>query len=320
LCARTAGIADEEAVVPTLSFDGRVAVVTGAGRGLGRAYAMLLADRGAGVVVNDLGGGPDGDGADPQPALQVVEEIVAAGGRAVADNNDVASSDGGNAVIGAALEAFGRIDIVVNNAGIMRWQGLPEVDDKNIDRHYAVHVRGSFNTVRAAWPHFVAQDYGRVVMTTSTGVLGRADNVGYATAKAGVIGMARAMTAGAGERNIRVNCIAPLASTRLGVRPGQTAAASSSPFLDPEWVAPMVAYLAHEDCDVSGETYAAGAGRCNRIFLAATPGYLGADTGSLTVEDVAANWAAINDEAGYYVPVDPADWAAHFLSHRATPS
>src|SRR5260221_13432574 len=161
-------------------FDGRVAVVTGAGRGIGRAHARLLAARGAQLVVNDLGGSMDGVGADAGPAAAVAAEIVAAGGDAVADTSDIATEAGGQAVVDAALEQFGRIDIGINNARIIRWAGLPDADLDNLQQHFAVHVAGSFNTIRAAWPHLVEQGYGRVVNTTSSGVFGLPSNLGYA--------------------------------------------------------------------------------------------------------------------------------------------
>ena len=179
------------------SFEGRVAVVTGAGRGIGRAYARLLAERGARVVVNDLGGSPQGDGADTEPASAVAAEIGQAGGTAIAEGSDVSTTAGAEAVIDAAIEQFGRLDILINNAGIMRWAGFPKADAENLARHLAVHVAGSFSTTRAAWPHMVDQGYGRIVMTTSTGLLGLPTNLSYATAKAAVIGMTRSLaTAG----------------------------------------------------------------------------------------------------------------------------
>jgi NAD(P)-dependent dehydrogenase (short-subunit alcohol dehydrogenase family) len=287
-------------------FDDRVAVVTGAARGIGRAYVRLLADRGASVVVNDLGGSMEGDGADAEPAFAVATEIVEAGGDAIADTNDVATVDGAQAMIDAAIAQFGRVDILVNNAGIIRWGGFPEADADNLARHLAVHVGGSFNTTRAAWPHMVDQGYGRVVMTTSTGVFGRPDNVSYAAAKGGVIGLARSLATAGVPHGINVNCIAPAAGTRMG---GEGLA-----YMPPDFVAPMVAYLAHEACTVSGEIYVAGARRFARIVVALTEGYVHA-TPDPTVEDVAENWATINDETGYYVPADLMAWSAAFMKH-----
>jgi NAD(P)-dependent dehydrogenase (short-subunit alcohol dehydrogenase family) len=288
-------------------FDGRVAVVTGAGRGIGRAYALLLAARGASVVVNDLGGSMAGEGADAEPAAAVVAEIAAAGGVAVADTSDVSTADGAQSLVDAAVGNFGRVDIVVNNAGIVRWAGFPEADADNLERHLAVHVGGSFNTTRAAWPHMVEQGYGRVVMTASTGMFGLPNNVSYATAKAAVIGMTRSLTTAGTKHGIKVNLIAPAAATRMG---GDTGTAEMAP----ELVAPMAAFLAHEGCPVSGEIYAAGAGRFARIFIASSVGYV-QSKGEPTIEDVAANWAAINDENGYYIPTDLMNWSAAFMSH-----
>lgn len=290
-----------------LRFDGRVAIVTGAGRGLGRAYARLLAGRGASVVVNDVGSSMAGDGADARVAARVVEEIVAAGGTAVADGHDVSTPDGGAALVDAALARFGRVDAVVNNAGIMRWAGMPEVTATHLDDHLGVHVRGSFNTARAAWPHFAAQGCGRVVNTTSAGLFGLPDNVAYATAKAGIVGLTRSLAAAGSKHGIKVNAVAPAAVTRMAGQPD-----GADPALAPELAAPLVAYLAHEDCPVSGEVYAAGGGRFARIFVACTPGWV--DTNA-TIEDVAAHWAAINDERGYDVPADLPAWSATFLSH-----
>jgi NAD(P)-dependent dehydrogenase (short-subunit alcohol dehydrogenase family) len=297
--------------VSELSFEGRVAVVTGAGRGIGRAHARLLAERGAKVVVNDLGGSVAGEGADAGPAASVVAEIVAAGGAAVADTNDVSTSDGGKAIVDTAIERFGRVDILVNNAGIVRWGGLPEVGLDNVERHLAVHLIGSFTTMKAAWPHFVEQGYGRVVLTTSTGLLGLDNNLPYATAKAGLIGLARSAKLAGEPHGIKVNLIAPAAMTRMA-----GASAGDGPSTMPsEAVAPMVAYLAHESCPVNGEIYTAGAGRFARLFIASTEGYLHAG-GQATVEDVAAHWATINDETGYYVPADLLAWSGEFLKHR----
>jgi NAD(P)-dependent dehydrogenase (short-subunit alcohol dehydrogenase family) len=291
-------------------FDGRVAVVTGAGRGIGRAYAHLLAELRAKVVVNDLGATTEGTGADPGPAQTVVDEINRAGGTAIADGSDVSLIAGGQALIDAAIDAYGRIDVIINNAGNIRWGGLPDVGLDNLDAHLAVHTKGSFNTVRAAWPHLLRQNYGRVVLTASSGMFGLPNNLGYATAKAALIGMAKSMTASVGEHDIKVNVIAPSAMTRMAPRGG-------SVDMDPALVAPMAAFLAHEACPVSGEVYLAGAGRFARIFVAATDGYVPAGTTRATIDDVAAHWDAINDESGYYVPANLMDWATHYLAHRA---
>ena len=300
------------------SFEGRVAVVTGAARGIGRAYADLLAARGASVVVNDFGGTKEGTGGDSEPARTAADELVAAGGIAVPDTSDISTVAGGQAVIDTAVREFGRIDIVVNNAGNIRWGGPPDVDAANIQSHLDVHVLGSFNTTRAAWPHMVGQNYGRIVMTGSTGMFGLPDNLGYATAKAGLVGMTRSLTVAAGERDIKINVIAPNAWTRMGSRAseGQSEAAQPGPpNMEPELVAPMVAFLAHEACTVSGEIYVAGAGRFGRIFIAGNEGYVHTNPEPASIEDVAANWATINDETGYYVPASLMDWAGRFMSH-----
>jgi NAD(P)-dependent dehydrogenase (short-subunit alcohol dehydrogenase family) len=293
-------------------FEGRVAVVTGAGRGIGRAYARLLAERGARVVVNDLGGSMEGAGADAEPASRVAEEIVAAGGAAVADNNDVASEAGAQVLVDTAVERFGRVDILVNNAGIIRWAGLPEADADNLASHIAVHVAGSFNTTRAAWPRMVEQGYGRVVMTSSSGMFGLPTNLSYATAKAAVIGMTRSLATAGAARGIKINVIAPAAMTRMA-GPGAEDPPEATP-MAPALVAPMVAFLAHESCPVSGEVYAAGAGRFARIFIAQTEGYVH-PTPEPTVEDVAEHWAAINDETAYAIPADLMGWSAAFMAH-----
>jgi len=293
------------------NFQGRVAVVTGAGRGIGRAYARLLADRGANVVVNDLGGSMEGEGSDAEPASTVAAEIVSAGGVAIADTSDVATTAGAETLVGAAVERFGRLDVLVNNAGIIRWARFPKADAENLERHFAVHVAGSFNTVRAAWPHMVDQGYGRIVMTTSAGFFGLPDNLSYATAKGAVIGLARSLTTAGAPHGIKVNLIAPAAFTRMA---GPADDGNRSAQMAPELVAPMVAFLAHEDCPVSGEIYAAGAGRFARIFIASTVGYLHRGP-TPTIEDVAEHWATINDEVGSWVPEDLTEWSATFMGH-----
>ncbi|MFA5885953.1 MAG: SDR family oxidoreductase, partial [Acidimicrobiia bacterium] len=263
-----------------------------------------------------LGGSIGGDGADAGPAAAVAGEIVAAGGAAAADTSDVATPAGGQTLVDTAVERFGRIDVVVNNAGIVRWAGLPDADLDNLDRHLAVHVAGSFNTIRAAWPRMADQGYGRVVNTTSTGMFGLPTNLSYATAKAGVVGMTRSLATAGAKHDIRVNCIAPAAFTRMagtGADPADDDPMAT--LMAPELVAPMVAFLAHESCPVSGEVYTAGAGRFARLFIASTEGYVH-PTAAPTVEDVAAHWATINDETGYFVPADLMAWSARFTAHQ----
>lgn len=249
------------------------------------------------MVVNDLGGAPDGEGADPTVAAAVAAEV---GG--VADTNDVADAAGAEALVAGAIERFGRLDVLINNAGIIRWAGMPEADDANLLAHLRVHLVGSLNTARAAWGHMAAQGYGRIVMTTSTGLFGLPNNIAYAAAKAGVVGLTRALAVAGAPHGIKVNAIAPAARTRMAGPAGDDATV--------DLVAPMAAFLAHERCPVTGEIYAAGFGRFARIFIATTPGWAGTDP---TVEDVAAHWDAINAEAGYFVPADLPSWSRTFL-------
>src|ERR1700733_14988985 len=290
-----------------LRLDGRVAAVTGAGRGIGRAYALHLAELGAKVVVNDLGGSTRGQGAgDNAPADEVVNQIQANGGEAVANYADVSTEDGGRSVIDTATQEFGTFDILVNNAGNMVWGSLPEAGIDVIDAHWAVHVRGAYNTIHAAWPIFQAKNYGRVVLTTSVGMFGLKDNVGYATAKASMIGLANSITVSRGKADINVNCIAPNAVTRLAARTEHEAqqieAADTTNAMDPALVAPMVASLVPESCHASGEVFVAGAGRFARLFVAVTPGYVHpssqTQTQAPTIDDIAANIHPITDQAG----------------------
>lgn len=265
-----------------LRFDGRVVVVTGAGRGIGAAYARLFASLGARVVVND------------------VDEVE--GVTHVGDVSDPAVAE---SLIDAALATTGKVDAVVNNAGSMVWAGVEDLSSDDFARLWAVHTAGSFNVVKAAWPHMVEAGYGRILNTTSAGVFGLPKNLGYAAAKGGVIGLTRSLARSGNRHGIRVNAIAPAAATRLG---GDV----DDPNMSPDLVAPMAAYLAHEDCSVTGEIYTAGAGRFARLFVASTPGVL---VDNPSIDDVATQWSAINAEDGYTVPADLIDWSSDFTAH-----
>jgi NAD(P)-dependent dehydrogenase (short-subunit alcohol dehydrogenase family) len=281
-----------------LGFDGQVAIVTGAGNGLGRAHALLLAARGAQVVVNDLGGSVDGAGASAGPAVTVAREIEDAGGVALANTDSVATPEGGRALVVAALEAFGRLDIVVNNAGILRDRAFHNLRPDDLDLVLDVHLRGSFFVTVPAWRVMREAGYGRVVFTSSaSGILGNFGQANYGAAKMGVVGMTRVLAIEGGPHGIRVNAIAPMARTRMT----DGLLGDMHDWLDPELVAPVAAWLAHERCSVTGEVFTVGGGRVGRVFVGVTPGFFKPD---LTIEDVDAHLDEIRDEAGYVVPAD----------------
>jgi NAD(P)-dependent dehydrogenase (short-subunit alcohol dehydrogenase family) len=273
-----------------LGYDGRVAIVTGAGGGLGREHALLLASRGALVVVNDIGGALDGSGSDVTPGQRVVDEIKAAGGEAVVDTNSVATPEGGAAIVQTALDAFERIDIIVNNAGILRDKSFHNMTPEMIDAVLAVHLKGAFNVTQPAWAHMREQAYGRVVVTSSNaGLFGNFGQANYGAAKTGLVGFANVL-AEEGERyNIKVNVIAPIAGTRMTA---EIFGEELSAQLDPAWVSPVVAWLVHEDCPVSGHIYSAGGGHVARIFVGEGPGYFQRDR-QLTIEDIRDHFAEI---------------------------
>jgi NAD(P)-dependent dehydrogenase (short-subunit alcohol dehydrogenase family) len=283
-----------------LRFDGRVAVVTGGGRGLGRSYAMLLASRGAKVVVNDPGGGLTGDGTDAGPADDVVREIAAAGGQAVASTDSVATAAGGKAIVDAALDMDGRIDILIHNAGNVRRASLKEMSYEDFDAVLDVHLRGAFNVVRQAFPVMCEAGYGRIVLTSSIGGLYGNHNVAnYAAAKAGVVGLSHVAALEGAAHGVACNVIVPAAVTRMAAGIDT----SAYPPMGPDLVAPVVGWLAHESCSVSGELFIALAGRVARAVIAESPGMW---RPSWTVEDVGQHLDSIrNIEAPLIFPVLP---------------
>lgn len=289
-----------------LRFDGRVAVITGAGRGLGRAYALLLASRGAKVVVNDPGASLQGESTDAGPAQDVVREIVAAGGEAVACTDSVATREGGEAIIRSALDNYGRIDILIHNAGIVRRGSLLELSHDDFERVLDVHLRGGFHVVRAAFPLMCRAGYGRIVLTGSiNGLYGNRNVVNYSVAKAGLMGLSNVAALEGAEHGVKSNMILPAAVTRMA----EGLDTSAYPPMDPELVAPAVGWLAHESCSVTGEMLVAMAGRVARAFVAETPGVY---RPSWSIEQVGEEIAAIrNSDAPVVFPVVPSGHVDH---------
>lgn len=289
-----------------MRYDGRVAVISGAGRGLGRAYALLLASRGARVVVNDVGVDLSGAGKDAGPAHEVVDEIRAAGGEAIASTDSVATPEGGSAIIAAAAERWGRIDILIHNAGNVRRSPLACFAQTDFDEVLDVHLRGGFHLVRAAFPHMIAANYGRIVMTTSIGGLyGNSDVAPYCVSKAGLIGLALNAAIEGAPHNIRSNVIVPAAVTRMA----EGLDTSQYPPMDPELVAPAVAWLAHERCSITGEMLIALAGRIARAFVTETVGVWRPDW---TIEAVDGHIDRIRDQSATVTfPQGPGGFGQH---------
>ena len=289
-----------------LRFDGRVAVITGGGRGLGRSYALLLAARGAQVVVNDPGGSLKGEGADSGLAEQVVEEIRARGGQAAACTASVATPEGGNAIVQAALDHFGRIDILIHNAGNVRPASLKEMTLADFDAVLDVHLRGAFHVVRPAFPLMCKAGYGRIVLTSSIGGLyGNHRVANYGVAKAGLIGLSNVVAIEGAAEGVKCNVIVPAAVTRMA----EGIDVSAYPPMTPELVAPVVGWLAHESCSITAEMLISIAGRVARAFVAESPGVY---RGSWSIEDVAREIEAIRKtDAPIVFPVVPSAHIDH---------
>ncbi len=270
-------------------FDGRVAVITGAGRGLGRAYALLLAAKGAKVVVNDIGGSVKGDDTDAGPAQEVVQEIRAAGGDAVANTDSVATPEGGAAIIQSALDHYGRIDILIHNAGNVRYGALDEISQQDFEAVVDVHLMGAFHVVRPAFPLMCKAGYGRIVLTSSIGgIYGTNNVVNYGVSKAGTIGLNNVVAIEGAPHGVKSNIILPGAVTRMA----DGLDVSQYPPMGPELVAPVVGWLAHECCSVTGEMLVSMAGRVARAFIVETEGVF---RPSWTIDDVASELDGIRD-------------------------
>ncbi len=269
----------------------RVIVVTGAGGGLGREYALTLAREGASVVVNDLGGSRDGTGAGHNMADEVVKEIKDAGGRAAANYDSVADPEGAENMIKTALDEFGAVHGVVSNAGILRDGTFHKMTSENWDAVLKVHLYGGYNVIRAAWPHFREQGYGRVVVATSTsGLFGNFGQTNYGAAKLGLVGLINTLALEGAKYNIKANAVAPIAATRMteDILPKEVLEK-----LTPEYVAPVVAYLCTEECSDSASVFVVGGGKVQRVALFENQGTTFDKPPS--VEDVASHWSEITD-------------------------
>jgi len=271
-----------------IRFEDKVVIVTGAGGGLGRGHALLFARHGAKVVVNDLGGSTQGDGANSSAADRVVEEIRQAGGTAVANHDSVTDGD---RIVQQALDSFGRIDVVVNNAGILRDKTFHKMEDADWDLVYRVHVEGAYKVTRAAWPHMREQNYGRVIFTASTsGIYGNFGQSNYGMAKLGLYGLTRTLALEGRKNNVLVNAIAPTGGTRMteGLIPPQVFEQ-----LKPELVSPLVVYLASEQCQETSGLFEVGGGWMGKVRWERSLGVGFDPQAGFDAEDVAAQWQHI---------------------------
>ncbi len=301
-----------------ISFEGQVALVTGAGAGLGRAYALDLAKRGAKVVVNDLGGDPNGVGESRAAAQKVVDEIKAAGGEAVPNYNSVADYDGGFEMVKTAIDTWGRLDVVICNAGILRDLAFHNMSEDDWDKVFAVHIKGSFTVLRAAWPVFRQQSYGRVVLTTSSsGIYGQFGQANYGAAKTAMLGLMNVLKQEGAKYNVMVNTIAPVAGTRL------TQTVMPQEMIDrlkPELVAPAVVYLVSKENTDSGVVIEAGAGNFNRAAIVKGPGVQPGMADMKDAEWVQANWDKITSLEGAQVMWRTGQTLEDHLKEAAAPA
>jgi len=284
---------------PSIRFEDKVVIVTGAGGGLGRAHALLFARHGAQVVVNDLGGSSQGEGASASAADRVVAEIREAGGSAVANHDSVTD---GEKIVQNALDAFGRVDVLVNNAGILRDKSFARMEDADWDLVYRVHLEGAYKVTHAAWPHMREQNYGRVIFTSSTsGIYGNFGQSNYATAKLGLYGLTRTLAVEGRKNNILVNAIAPTGGTRMteGLIPPQV-----FELLKPELISPLVVYLGSEQCQDTSALFEVGGGWIGKVRWERSLGACFDPVAGFSPEDVATQWSRISDFSDAVHPQD----------------
>lgn len=281
-----------------IGFSGRTLVITGAGGGLGKTYALEIARRRGNVIVNDPGGQPDGTGTS-RAAEQVVAEIKASGGTAIASFDSVATPAGGEAIVQSAIDAFGQVDAVIHNAGILRDRSLSKLSDEEIEAVLGVHLLGAFNVARPAFRHMRERGYGRFVFTTSAaGLFGNFGQANYAAAKMGMVGLANVIAVEGEAKGIKANVVSPIAATRLTEELlGPLASA-----LDPAYVTPLVTYLASEECDVTHQIFSAGGGRYARAFVGLAAGWWADGGAPPSADDIGANFAAISSTEGFVIP------------------
>jgi NAD(P)-dependent dehydrogenase (short-subunit alcohol dehydrogenase family) len=285
--------------VTDIRFDGRVAVITGAGGGLGKTYALELARRGAHVVVNDLGGAADGSGKGSSMADQTVDEIRKAGGEAIANYDSVATPAGGEAIVKSALDRFGRVDIVINNAGILRDKSFAKLEPADLEIVLDVHLKGAFYVSQPAFRAMKDQNYGRFLFTASAaGIFGNFGQTNYGAAKMGLVGLSNVLAVEGAKSNIKSNVIAPIAKTRLT----ENLLGPMASNLEPTTVTPLACYLVSEACELTHEVFSVGGGRFARVFVGLAPGWFAGKGKSVSLEDVRDHLAEIMDEKNYIVP------------------